>query len=36
MYLSRFVGLGEDPQVLAVRAPELFKVGLLMFMSTFY
>lgn len=25
-YLNRFVGLGEDPQVLAIRAPELFGV----------
>ena len=23
----RFVGLGEDPQVLAIRAPELFAVS---------
>lgn len=25
--VCRFVGLGEDPQVLAIRAPELFGVG---------
>jgi hypothetical protein len=28
MDIARFVGLAEDPQVLAVRAPELFGVCL--------
>lgn len=26
-WLGRFVGLGEDPQVLAIRAPALFSVS---------
>lgn len=30
-----FVGLGEDPQVLAVRAPELFAVSCFCFFSIF-
>lgn len=27
---SSFVGLGEDPQVLAIRAPELFAVRVML------